>query len=105
MHQGSYLSTEGQKSNIMSMFSRKLLILLIILISELGYSLHFVSADLHNIHGGRQRQLLERTLKSLNKVVDFYGREFKKFNIDGIFGLQALDGELCLSFTKTEVCL
>ncbi|KAL9954060.1 hypothetical protein ACROYT_G041551 [Oculina patagonica] len=38
--------------------------------------------------------MLERTLKSLNKVVDFYGREFRKFNIDGIFGLQALDGIL-----------
>ena len=90
----SYLSTESRKSNIMSMLSRKLLLLLIILISELGYPLHFVSADLHNIHRGRQQQLLERTLKSLNKVVDFYGREFRKFNIDGIFGLQALDGEL-----------
>lgn len=30
---------------------------------------------------------------SLGKVVDFFAKEYKKFNIDGIFGLQALDGE------------
>lgn len=77
----------------MSTFSRKLLALLTILISEFGYSLHSVNADLHKIHRGRKQQMIERTLKSLSKVVDFYGREYRKFNIDGIFGLQALDGK------------
>ena len=78
----------------MSTFSRKFLALLIVFIAELGYSFHSVNAELHEIHGRRrQQQLLERTLKSTSKVVDFYGREYRKFNIDGIFGLQALDGE------------
>jgi len=37
---------------------------------------------------------LVRNLQAVSRIVGFFSREYKNFNIDGIFGLQALDGIL-----------
>ena len=56
--------------------------------------MHSSHTNLHRIHRNKiHEKLLRRTLISLSKVVDFFAKEYKKFNIDGIFGLQALDGK------------
>ena len=34
-----------------------------------------------------------RVLSALNKVLGYYGRTYKRFDIDGIFGLRVLEGE------------
>ena len=79
----------------MFMLSRnRQLIVILFLIFDFGRSLHPSHTNLHRIHRDKiHEKLLRRTLISLGKVVDFFAKEYKKFNIDGIFGLQALDGK------------
>ena len=53
-----------------------------------------IGAELISVNNGRHEELLRRTLLAVEKVVNFFAREYRNFNIDGVFGLQALDGKL-----------
>lgn len=88
----------------MFMLSRnRQLIVILFLIFDFGRSVHSSHTNLQRIHRDKiHEKLLRRTLISLGKVVDFFAKEYKKFNIDGIFGLQALDGILQDLLTKVE---
>ena len=57
------------------------------------YSGFFANAENSPVNFDSHKELLKRTLEAVRKVVDFFEREYKNFNIDGMFGLQALDGE------------
>lgn len=84
------------------------LIVILLLISEFGQSANSSNTSLYRIRRDSSKttenhqRLLRRTLISLSKAVDFFAKEYKKFNIDGIFGLQALDGILQDLLNKVE---
>ena len=68
--------------------------LFFLLASEIRNPSYFSSAEFTSVNIGRHKELLRRTLLAVEKVVSFFAREYGKFNIDGVFGLQALDGKL-----------
>ena len=65
-----------------------------LLASDIGKPRFFSSAELISVNNGRLEELLRRTLLAVEKVVNLFAREYRNFNIDGVFGLQALDGKL-----------
>ena len=65
-----------------------------LLASEIGKPRFFTSAELISVNIGRHEELLRTTLLAVERVVNFFAREYRNFNIDGVFGLQALDGKL-----------
>ena len=62
--------------------------------SDIGKPGFFSSAKLISVNNGRHEELLRTTLLAVEKVVKFLAHEYRNFNIDGVFGLQALDGKL-----------
>ena len=62
--------------------------------SEIRNPRYFSSAEFTLVNIGRHKELLRRTLIAVVKVVSFFAREYRNFNIGGVFGLQALDGKL-----------
>lgn len=68
---------------------------LALLTSKFAHSRHSLRADFPSalLHSRRHEKLVEKTFQAVRRVVDFYAKEYRNFNIDGIFGLQALDGE------------
>ena len=72
----------------------RVLSLFCLLASDIGKPGFFSSAELISVNNGRHEELLRRTLLAVEKVVNFFAREYRNFNIDGVFGLQALDGKL-----------
>jgi len=54
---------------------------------------HCARAELSITYKRRYEKLLVRNLQAVSRIVGFFSREYKNFNIDGIFGLQALDGK------------
>jgi len=36
---------------------------------------------------------LQSVLQSVEKIVKFYQKDYKKLNVDGLFGLRVLEGE------------
>ena len=68
-----------------------------LLSSEIAKPRFFSSAELTSVNIGnigRHEELLRTTLLAVERVVNFFAREYRNFNIDGVFGLQALDGKL-----------
>ena len=65
-----------------------------LLVSDIGKPRFFSSAELFSVNNGRHEELLRRTLLANERVIIFFAREYRNFNIDGVFGLQALDGKL-----------
>ena len=65
-----------------------------LLASDIGKPRFYSSAEVISVNNGRHEELLRRTLFAVEKVVNFFAREYRNFNIDGVFGLQALDGKL-----------
>ena len=51
-------------------------------------------AELTSVNIGRHKELLRRTFLAVEKVVRFFALEYRNFNFDGVFGLQALNGKL-----------
>ena len=62
--------------------------------ADIGKPRFFSSAELISVNNGRHEELLRRTLLAVEKMVNLFAREYRNFNIDGVFGLQALDGKL-----------
>lgn len=91
---------------MMLTFSRVIYVFLtfiILLSSKLrrGNQEQLVRGQLSIIHNRLQEKWLEETLQAVFKVVEFFESEYRNFNIDGIFGLQALDGKYsCLPNLK-----
>ena len=86
---------------MMLIFSRVIflfLTFLILLSSKFcrGNQDHLVRGQLSITHNRFQEKQLEETLQAIFKVVEFFESEYRNFNIDGIFGLQALDGKCSL---------
>lgn len=40
--------------------------------------------------------LTQQVFSALNRVLDFYRRDFKSINLDGIFGLRVAQGKKCI---------
>ena len=78
--------------------------LLCLLASDIGNPWYLSSAELTSANSGRHKEFLKRTLLAVEKVVSFFASEYRNFNIDGVFGLQALDGKLHVynSFISTK---
>ena len=68
--------------------------LICLLVSDIEKPRFFSSAELISVNNGRHEELLRRTLLAVEKVIKFFAREYRNFNINGVFGLQALDGKL-----------
>ena len=65
-----------------------------LLASETGNPSYFSSAEFTSANIGRHKELLRRMFLAVENVVSFFAREYRNFNIDGVFGLHALDGKL-----------
>lgn len=42
---------------------------------------------------------LHSVLKAVGNIIEFYQRDYKNLNIDGLFGLRVLEGKLCNMFS------
>ena len=61
-----------------------------VLASQIGTPRYLSSVELILVNTGGHEELLRRTLLGVEKIVFFFAREYRNFNIDGVFGLQAL---------------
>ena len=46
----------------------------------------------------KNNDLTQEVISSLNRVLDFYHRDYKSINLDGIFGLRVAQGRKYLLF-------
>ena len=64
--------------------------------SVLVFSLSFVVLLGSTLPYGPQENdgLTQQVISALNRVLDFYHRDYKSINLDGIFGLRVAQGKL-----------